>query len=390
MRRFVVVILLCLIEGSVFAQWDKNLTYSLYGGYGYVFRTNDFMRGDNVDNKDITSIKNFAIEVSKDVDGSKDWHQLYKNFHYGVGLFHGVFNYSKNIGNPWGLYGIIGFTPIDKVKWQMKTDIALGFSGIWDGFSQEDNPYNVAVSTPIECYAQARLSFHYNITDNWHLGLSGAFTHFSNGCIKRPNKGINIFNPTITLAYNPKNITRTRIPDFEPKFEKNFQRIVSFYAGVKGMYWDGYCSEGDRVDLSRDTIRNVYSVFGLQYREMFALTMSQGLGWGMDLSYNDVIKRNKGWHHFQPKYDQGFDLTRFTFSIFASYEYSINRLSITMEPGIYIYKPQFTYFSRLYQRIGLRYNVFDNMFVQMSLRAYHFTKADYIEWGVGYRFKYKM
>ena len=383
------LLVICFLQGNYTseAQNLNNITYNLFTGYGYVARTNDFMRGYNVDNADINSVGYFAFEINLEPDGSKQWHHYYKNIHYGAGLFHGIFNYSKNIGNPWGLYGFLGFSPVQTKHWQFRTDVALGISGIWDGYSSE-NYYNIAVSTPIEAYIHGRLNLLYNINENWHVGLSGAFIHFSNGCIKRPNKGINIITPGVNVAYNPKKITTPTCQESIP-FEKNFQRLITLYDAVKGTYVD-YTKTLNHFtnDTIRDTVRDVYYVIGLQYREMYALSALHNIGWGCDLTYNNAINRTKGWHYRDPEYNQGFDPERFTISAFACYEYNIHRLSFVVEPIVYLYKPHNTYFTRLAQRIGLRYQIHKGWYYQLTLRAYQFTKADYIEGGIGYRFKY--
>ena len=389
MRRFAVYILYIIAGIYCFGQTNSILTYSITAGYGYVARTNDFMRGENIDNKDINSVKNFAFEICKETDGSEQWHHFFKNLHYGAGFFHGWFNYSKNLGNPSGLYGFIGFMPVDTRHWFFRTDIALGISGIWDGYSRE-NYYNIAVSTPVECYIHGRLALGYNVNGNWHLSLTGAFIHFSNGCIKRPNKGINILTPAIGVAYNPRQIIKTDFYTRVP-FLKNSQRLITLYDAIKGNYVD-YTKTVTPLtnDTIRDTIREVHWIFGMQYREVFALSHTQNLGLGMDVSYNNVIDKTKGYNYKYPSADNGFDLKKVTLSAFISYEYCINNLSFVMEPMIYVYKPRKTYFTKFSQRIGLRYRIYKGFYYQLTLRAYQFTKADYIEGGIGYRFKYSL
>ncbi|MBP3253910.1 MAG: acyloxyacyl hydrolase [Bacteroidales bacterium] len=391
MKRFgcIVVLFFSCCFLSLQAQESKNLTYSLFSGYGYVARTNDFMLGENVDNANINSILNFAFEITKDVDGSKAWHHLYNNIHFGAGLFYGRFNYSKNLGNPFGLYGLMGFTPVNTHRWQFKTDIALGISGIWDGYSQE-NYYNIAVSTAIECLIHARLQLQYNISGNWHAGLSGAFVHFSNGCIRRPNKGINIITPSVSVSYNPQKIVKQPYDNYV-KHIPNVQRLVGMYSAVKGT-WVDYTKDVSLTtgDTVRDTIRGTYAVFGLQYRQMYNLAAKHNLGVGGDISYNNVIGRTKGAYYKWKTKDKTFDAQRLTISAFVSYEYNINRFSLLAEPIVYLYKPENTYFTRLAQRIGMRYQFYKGWYYQLTLRAYQFTKADYIEGGIGYRFKYRM
>ena len=42
-----------------------------------------------------------------------------------------------------------------------------------------------------------------------------------------------------------------------------------------------------------------------------------------------------------------------------------------------------------YQRIGLKYHIFENVFTGINVRAYDFSIADYIEWNIGYRIKWQ-
>jgi hypothetical protein len=42
-----------------------------------------------------------------------------------------------------------------------------------------------------------------------------------------------------------------------------------------------------------------------------------------------------------------------------------------------------------YQRIGLKYHIFENIFAGINVRAYDFSIADYIEWNIGYRIKWQ-
>ena len=70
-----------------------------------------------------------------------------------------------------------------------------------------------------------------------------------------------------------------------------------------------------------------------------------------------------------------------------SYGLAIGRLSFDFNYGMYIY------FNNLdksdgafYHKVGLKYDITDNVFANITLKT-HWGKADYIGWGIGYRFK---
>ncbi|MEN8251945.1 MAG: hypothetical protein ABFS32_23695 [Bacteroidota bacterium] len=42
-----------------------------------------------------------------------------------------------------------------------------------------------------------------------------------------------------------------------------------------------------------------------------------------------------------------------------------------------------------YQRVGLKYHMFKDVFVGINIRAYDFSIADFIEWNIGYRIEWR-
>jgi len=70
-------------------------------------------------------------------------------------------------------------------------------------------------------------------------------------------------------------------------------------------------------------------------------------------------------------------------SVYGLYERVIGNLSIPFQVGFYLYnKYQFTPF---YQAIGLRYRFLPHWVAGLQLKA-HLGKADYLQWGLGYKF----
>ena len=69
--------------------------------------------------------------------------------------------------------------------------------------------------------------------------------------------------------------------------------------------------------------------------------------------------------------------------IFAGHELFINRLSVEVHLGYYVYKP-FKYESDVYQRVGAKYYLTKNIFAALALKA-HGARAEAIEAGIGVR-----
>ena len=54
---------------------------------GYVFATNEFLRGLNSESEKINAYQAVVLKFSKQTTGKKLWEQLYKYPHWGIGLY---------------------------------------------------------------------------------------------------------------------------------------------------------------------------------------------------------------------------------------------------------------------------------------------------------------
>ena len=378
MKKKIVIILFLFSFVFVKGQITKNTFYTLSLGEGYVLPTNDFLKGINKDNKKITNITNISLRMSKEVDNSLAWHTLYNDFRYGIGAYLGVFNYSKNLGNPFAVYVFAGFSPWKYKSFTLKNELALGLSGIWDYYSKT-NRENIAVSLPIEVYAHWNLEGYWLIKDNWQLGTGFSFTHFSNGALVKPNKGINTLSPILSLAYIPKPIVKENLV-FEQEEKQDFHFEINNWAGVHAVHLD-YTNE----DNTRDTIQKSYLVFGGQYKLTYELNNKYGIGLGGEWVYSDATWKADTTHYKQQDYKKLSTMDKVSLGLILSFHYNVNDFSILVEPG-YAIRQKHGYASKFYQRLGLRYYAYKGLFAQVALRAYSFHVADYIEWGLGYRF----
>ena len=73
-------------------------------------------------------------------------------------------------------------------------------------------------------------------------------------------------------------------------------------------------------------------------------------------------------------------------SIYPSYELVVNKLSLIIQPGIYLFRMNTANMTPImYQRIGVKYHFLKNTFAGINLRAYNYYESDFIEWTFGHR-----
>lgn len=360
------------------AQLDKNIYYTFSIGEGYVLPTNDFIKGINEDNKKITNITQFSFRITKETDNSRQWHSLYSDFRYGLGIYYGVFNYSRKLNNPFSVYAFAGFSPIKYKSFTLKNELALGLSGIWDYYSK-DNRNNIAVSMPVEVYVHWNLESFWQIRQNWQFGTGISFVHFSNGAVLKPNKGINTVSPLLSLTYLPKPIEKQSTSvNQEQKKEYHFE--FNNWAGVHAVNFDYHKANGEP-----DTIQKSYLVFGQQYKLTYDVNPKYELGLGAEWIYSDATWKTDTNHYKHQSYKKLSTMDKVNLGVFLSFHYNVNNFSVLIEPG-YAIRQKYGYAPKFYQRLGLRYYAYKGLFAQIALRAYNYHVADYIEWGVGLRF----
>jgi hypothetical protein len=211
--------------------------------------------------------------------------------------------------------------------------------------------------------------FHYEkrISGKTNLEIGPAITHFSNGSYSLPNLGINI--ATFNLAFShsfgqPQKRVRNEMPE-------SLDRGLQMHTYVGGFYKKIY------PPLGRSFFAGTIS--GMYFKP---LNLKSALGLGMDVFYDNSLsarinkvgeKEAKGIDNFRP-------------GIYGAYHLSVNKLGIMFNMGYYVYT-SWKEDGNIYHRISLRY-YFEKIFICLNLKT-HYARADFVEAGVGYRFRKK-
>jgi hypothetical protein len=378
MKKNISILTLLLISILAIGQ-DRYLdSYSISGQSGWVLPTNDYVKGENDIYQPITQIYTLSLRYERQTDGSRPWHQLYNYPSYGLGLYIADFNVKNQLGNPITLYGFFNSYLIEKQKWSIKTEVSLGLAFNWQHFTPE-TPLNDAMGGSMSCYVDAGLTTYRHIGEKLEIGAGIYLTHFSNGAMKKPNKGVNVLAPKITIKYKPYGkFEYAKSP--LPTYEKNIEDLTSIFAGVHNVL----------TVLARNQVNNQYNsnnyvVLGLDKRYLKRLSAKHALGIGFGVGYNQYVGTTYYVENREMKLKDANVMERFNLSAYLSYEFKIHRLNLFLEPGYYVYKSIYDKSESFFQRIGLRYQLNEKWFCAIGLRSQYFSVAQYIEWGVGLR-----
>ena len=104
------------------------------------------------------------------------------------------------------------------------------------------------------------------------------------------------------------------------------------------------------------------------------------IGYGADVFYDDALNTLIEIQDKAPS-----DVAPFRAGVHFCYELLISRVSAIFNYGLYVVDP-YGGQGLQYHRIGLRYSVNENLLLNLSMKT-HFAKAEYVEWGLGWRFR---
>lgn len=391
MRKYIFV-LLCISPLISLAQSvDTTLlkttnNYSISGLYqnGYVFPTNDFVRGGNAEKELINAFQTFSIRFSQQSYGKNLWEQIYNYPHWGIGLSVYDFYNPEEIGNP---IAIFGFFDAPFKRWDRLTfnyEIGFGATFNWRRFDPVSNSSNIAIGAGESFYIDAGLNLLYELTEHFDVETGLSLTHFSNGALKKPNFGLNTVAPKISIKYNfdeRHDFIKHKIPEFQP--EKEW--IISTFIGGTNVIFDSV-----NVDIQEKYEGVTFPVVGITTTLNWHIWRMSKIGIGMAFNYNGSVNAQVAVDNNELEVKDGLFTDKIQISIFPSYEFVVNRFSLILQPAFYIYRKKLVNQTPVFhQRIGLKYHFTEDFFAGITLRDYKFHVSDFVEWNIGYRIKWK-
>ncbi|MFN5181395.1 MAG: acyloxyacyl hydrolase [Bacteroidota bacterium] len=288
--------------------------------------------------------------------------------------------YWFNLANPEQLGHLIALAPHYEIPLSKRENnlrnylrLSMGIGYVTKYFDPINNHQNNVVSTPINGFVNVKWLMKYDISKKIRLDYGISLAHASNGKTRVPNLGINV--GTLNLAFVFKNVKNT-------DQEVNFLNCIdssTFRKSKNEIYINGAFGYTAIYPVGTGNFLSQTYILGY-YRNV---RNTHKFGGGLDFFYNpanivsilndDSVKIT--------------DAQNIQIGLKLGWTYNIGNVSLPLEMGCYL-KTQYKGDGLFYQRIGLRYYFKNNIFASMTLKS-HWARADFFEYGVGYRFPVK-
>lgn len=385
MKFLLICSIVLFLNSNSFSQtknnWKNNTNYGFFNTLDFHIGYGSFIKNSNtLDNIMDNPYNDFALRIGIQSKGSKIWEQIMNYPVYGMGFYTAYFYDEAPLGIPSAIYFFID-APLKRwEKFYLGYDLATGLSYGFTPYDQSNNPENNVIGAKKNVYFHLKFIGNYQISNRIDIGLGLGLNHFSNGSTQTPNLGINLTNITLNTRYffNPvKAYTKKIAPEYQPMARPDF--IKSNIPKTINMHeLSLYYAAGGKATTTQYTTGPIYFISSLAFDYHFKYYHIARVGIGIDYFY-EAARRE--WHE-DPQFK---DLTYS--GIHLSHILYFDRLALVFQPGFYLsnnVKDKTDY----YLRVGGRYDITDKFYIQAALKTRNGATADFIEWGLGYRFIY--
>lgn len=346
------------------AQDSSPWSYGVNPYYGAVLKYKEEMK-----QLEFTDLHGVELYAAKESDGTKSWHKLYNYPQWGIAASYFNYGVPDELGWVTSLTTYLDLTAGKKKhKWRLNIGTGAVYSSVT--FKPETNEDNKAVSSTISYVMRGTIHKEFKLSDQYYLNVNLAFRHYSNGRLNMPNNGMNYPIVGVGFRYLPQPINLKN----DEQINDGFNSKTRFTMRAS-MSW--------RQVWQVDDYHKAYSLSFYGSREVSKFnSLLLGID-GFSYEQESVIRANTVYRDKEgvgPEVilDDGTEQLAVTFGT----ELHISKVSVIVQAGVYVYKPQ-AYYSSWYQRYGVKYNFNRYTFGQFSLKS-HSRTADMIEFGVGF------
>ena len=391
---FIFILLTNLLQ----AQTSEPYSFKVQGIYGTIIPHDQHV-------KPLIEDHVFGTEFSVEFQtlGEKPWQQFNAFPVIGLGTVWLNLGNTKKLGNAFALYPYISFPLIRSKYFKLNLKAGAGASYLTKTYQNTNTnslgdiiPFdstNTAIGSPLNVYFSGGGSLEIPIGKGLSLTAEYTWNHISNGSTVVPNSGLNLLNGFAGIKYFPK-YRKFKFPT--KKILSDIPRKFTFEIIASGGFRQSYYLDN-----------RTYPIASLVLSAYRPITNYYRMGAGVDVFYDGVYDgtslykrtyittnelRNKlrvgtSWHHemLLGRLTAGFDFGIYLYDPLKNTSPYVDASNGSLnKPLIYPYdiNKEDGWF---YSRATMKYALNNHLFISLGLKT-HLQKAEFIEWGLGYRF----
>lgn len=325
--------------------------------------------------------KALSLEYGWQMLGGNEWTQTCNYPRMGVGLQYLHVMNRNELGHPFSLYGFYDGNFFRSKNFELTSRMSAGFAYGLTTYDPDDVLPNDIICTKVNAFVELGVGSAIRLNESIYIEPGLRLTHFSNGNIREPQKGINVISYSLGLRSYlngpPPEPIKMTLSEYEHRHE-----IITFI-GVASRQMEFHVKD---TDWPTETYGMNYLMTNLHLGYNFELTRRFKLGTGFDFIYDgtngqqELAKSSIPDKQAIPTHD------KLGLAVFVSGETAIDQLSIVTTLGYMVAGTRFESSSpRFEQRLGFKYHFYQHYFAGVNVRSYNFRAAKALEFNVGMR-----
>ncbi len=408
MRNKLVLFLFILISSVIHSQTFDQYSFKLQGIYGHILPHDEHVKA-----LVLNPVYGAELSVEFQTMNEKPWHQFNAFPVLGIGAVWLNLGNPAKLGDAFAIYPYLCFPLIRTNYLKLNLKAGAGISYLTKTYFNTNtdslgnllplNSTNAAISSNLNVYFSGGGNLEIPIGKGFSLTADYTWNHMSNGSIVVPNSGLNLLNGFVGLKYSP-NYKKFRFPT-KQNYE-NIPRKFSFEIIASGGFRQYFYLDQKTYPIGSVTV-GIYRPLANFYR----------MGLAIDAFYDGVYNGTSLYKRYYLTTNEFRNKVRIGTS--WQHELLLGRLSAGFDFGIYLYDPlknlspvnintgqlinpnqnkpliysynidkngvQSGEDGWFYTRATLKYAIDNHVFLSIGLKT-HLQKAEFIEWGLGYKF----
>lgn len=366
--------MLLMISGLLSAQGihkyqAPNLMVETQANYGFLIAHHLEMEVFN------EHFPSFEVSIARSTYGKQQWETMYNYPVTGINYWTAWLGDKETLGQAHALMPYISFPIVKSETSEFNFRLAAGLGYLTKRFDRLDNYKYIAIGSHLNAAINLKLEYRWKPINHFQVFGNIQLMHFSNGSIKTPNYGLNIpsLGGGVAFRINKENpYIRRAIRPSLTMFEFDGRQFLEVRAGT-----------AFGVKDIGEAIHSRYNVFAGYVSVVKQFGYKSKAGVCFDFSYDgsdalSVGTKGVDYNHEYQLIKPGVALT---------YEVVLSRLSFPLALGFYTGGKNMGE-GISYYKLGMQYIIHRNLFTSLTLKT-HYARADYVAFGVGYRFSVK-
>jgi hypothetical protein len=309
--------------------------------------------------------RTYELDFNWHLNNDNVWNNCHSYPRVGVFLAFHDFNNSELLG--YGFSGGISFTYFFGLPSDFNFHLKGkgGASYLTKPFDKDKHPDNMAYATHLNYLISVGAGITVKLNKNFELQIDGSMNHQSNAALLEPNGGINYWAIALSTNYflDQPQFKERNIPDPYLTSDKKTRWDFSFSWGISSM---PYPMPG-QVPMYGLTVLRSWQTW-----RFVAFTFAAEL------------ERNCRAVEITRRINPELDIDPLRASLLGGIDFLMGRTIFSIQFGAYVHRP-FAEKDDIYQRWGLMYNVFNNIYAGLNFKSYR-NSADHLSARITFSF----